>query len=406
MRILHVNTTASRGGAALIARRLQLWQREVGLDARFLVARDPTDTGTAVVSLNETRNRFLVNVLGYRILGREGLFNRGLWKKALAEIGTFDVVHIHNAHGYYMPSEVLAALLSRPVVWTLHDFWLATGGLASPEVAGFWGRSYPIEWIDRSKDRRKTFAALIEKWNPVLVAPSLASAEQLREIGLPHGNLHVVHHGIFDSTQGSDGVDRSKLRKRLGWPRDTHVFVFASSSVDNRQKGFDVFLEALSKLPRDRKWLAYVVGGTAEQARLKVEARGITGVQFAGGLENSLLMEYFRACDTYVTATFSESYGLTVVEALGEGATVVCSDLPVLREVTAEQASYFPVGDGGALADRLMERLQAGDDQMRDIRAASIRSRFSRDNMVASYAHLYSLAMGRTGEFAERRDQS
>ena len=393
MKILHINTTASRGGAALIAKRLHLWQREAGYESSLLVARDPTDVGARILSLNETRNRFLMNVLGYRVLGREGLLNGGLWKKFHLEIGEADVVHIHNAHGYYMPEEVLSSLLFKPVVWTLHDFWLATGGVASPEVPEICGKGYPTEWINRSKVRRQFLGQLVAERNPVLVAPTRSCAEKLREIGLSASNLHVVHHGIFDSSDGAVAFDRRGLRSKLGWQENTHVFIFAASAVDNKQKGFDVFLSALSKLPKDRKWIAYVAGGDAGRSKRMVQNQGVLGIQFVGALENRQLRELFKACDTYVTSTYSETYGLTVVEALGEGATVLCSDLPVLREVTNGAARYFPVGDRDVLARCLMEELQGGGDAKRASRSKDIRNRFSKDNMVASYARLYALAI-------------
>jgi len=394
MRILHVNTTASRGGAALIARRLHLWQQEAGCESRLLVARDPSDIEAGIVSLNETRNRFLMNVFAYRALGREGLFNARLWTRVLAEIGEVDAIHIHNAHGYYMPEDILGLLLSKPTVWTLHDFWLASGGPASPEVAGCLGKGYPVEWIDRSRRRRDFLAQLVREYNPVLVAPTVSSAEKLKEIGLSGRNLHVVHHGVFDSMEVPNESERRAFRDMLGWSPETHVFVFASSTVDNKQKGFEVFLAALLKLPRDLNWLAYVVGGATENSRSLVQDSGLPSIHFAGSLENSRLRQCFQACDTYVTATFSESYGLTVVEALGEGASVVCSDLSVLREVSNGCATYFPVGDSEALAECLLKEIRFGKDQTREGRADYIRRRYSKDSMLKSYARLYARAMG------------
>lgn len=393
MKILHINTTASRGGAAQFARHLHLWLCKSGHESRLLVGRDPSDVNDGILSLHESRSRFLLNVLGYRVLGREGLLNRGIWKRALADVGEVDVVHIHNAHGYYMPAEILADLLSMPVVWTLHDFWLATGGLASPEVARPWGNGYPIEWIDRSMVRRQFLAHLVSERNPVLISPTQSSAEKLKELGLLASNLHVVPHGIFDSVDATPRCTRQELRDSLGWRPDTHVFVFASSTVDNKSKGFGVFLSALSKLPKDRKWIAFVAGGSDDEAKRMCQRQGISNVRFAGSIANQRLRECFRACDTYVTATFSESYGLTVVEALGEGARVVCSDLPVLREVSDGHANYFSVGDIGALADCLMKELERIDDVKGVSRSAEIRRRFSKDEMVASYVRLYSLAV-------------
>lgn len=45
-----------------------------------------------------------------------------------------------------------------------------------------------------------------------------------------------------------------------------------------------------------------------------------------------------------------EGFGLTVLEALNAGTPVICTDLPVLRELAGAGASYVPPGDPIALA--------------------------------------------------------
>ncbi len=393
LKILHINTAAERGGAALIANRLHLWQRAAGYDSRLLVARGESDPHKGVIALGERRERFLLNVLFYRLLGKEGFLNKDLWAIIQPIIDESDVIHIHNAHGYYMPDDVLLKLFCKPIVWTLHDFRLATGGMASPESSKLKGKAYPIEWIDRSRLRQSFFHDLVKQFNPILVAPTHAATKQLVEIGLPANNLHTVPHGVFESESVREEIVRQELRNKFGWHKNAHIFIFASSSIDNKQKGFDVFLRAISKLPTDRKWVAYVIGGDADRSKHSVRRLGVNGVEFTGAIENRELIECFKACNTYVTATFSETYGLTVVEALGQGARVVCSDLPVLREVTCGQANFFPVGDDEALADCLRTELDVICDAVRDHRAANIRFRFSNQNMISSYARLYALAI-------------
>ena len=46
-----------------------------------------------------------------------------------------------------------------------------------------------------------------------------------------------------------------------------------------------------------------------------------------------------------------ESFGLPVVEALTAGTPVICSDLPVLREVGGDECLYVPNGCPQLLAD-------------------------------------------------------
>lgn len=393
MKIVHINTSASRGGAALIAKRLHLWLRDAKFNSYFISARDPAEPQIGIFTLNQTYLRFLLNVIIYRIFGIEGFFNRYLWRTSLTQIGNFDVIHLHNAHGYYLPFKILLKFLKGPVVWTLHDYWLATGGMAINDLEGVGRKAYPFELINRSKWRQLVFRKMVEQSNPVLVVPSHSAAKVLVSKGLPNVNLHVVYHGIFDNIDGTILQDRKLIRRKLNWNDDVHVFVFASSTVDNISKGFHVLLSALSKLKTNRRWMVYVVGDSAVRSKKLVRDLGIAGINFTGVVGERQIKELFCACDSYVTASFSETFGLTVIEALGEGARVVCTDLPVFREVTAGYASFFPAGDIDALTNCLINELDASSDLERWMRSSFIRQRFSKDNMVVAYSRLYELAV-------------
>ncbi len=52
-----------------------------------------------------------------------------------------------------------------------------------------------------------------------------------------------------------------------------------------------------------------------------------------------------------------EGFGLPVGEALAAGTRVVCSDLPALREIAGEDATYFDPGDPAAIAEGILHAL-------------------------------------------------
>jgi phosphatidylinositol alpha-mannosyltransferase len=62
--------------------------------------------------------------------------------------------------------------------------------------------------------------------------------------------------------------------------------------------------------------------------------------------------------------TGGESFGIVLLEAMAAGAAVVASDLPPFRDLAADAARFFPVGDSGALARAVIDLL--GDAAERD----------------------------------------
>ncbi len=79
-----------------------------------------------------------------------------------------------------------------------------------------------------------------------------------------------------------------------------------------------------------------------------------------GYLPDEQVAALYRGALVVVLPSIYEGFGLPAVEAMTAGAPVIMSDLPVLREVAGEAASYVPPEDAGAWADRLEEVLADG----------------------------------------------
>ena len=195
-------------------------------------------------------------------------------------------------------------------------------------------------------------------------------------MGLDQSNLTVIPHGLYDADPASRVTERARGRQKKGWPVDRHVFLFTSAQVDNPVMGCDLFLGALNELSTEIPWVAYVVGDKSEVARKKVEELGLV-VRFLGKVSESEMGGCFRSCDTYVTPTLDETFGRTVVEALAEGAKVICTDLPVLREVSGGHATYFLPGDVAKLCKEMLTVLQWPMNEDCHNIANEVRERFS-----------------------------
>lgn len=69
------------------------------------------------------------------------------------------------------------------------------------------------------------------------------------------------------------------------------------------------------------------------------------------------LTALYDKCQALIIASFAEGFGLPIVEAAQRGAPVICSDIPVFREVASDQlATFFNPFETQSLVDAIKEQ--------------------------------------------------
>ena len=115
------------------------------------------------------------------------------------------------------------------------------------------------------------------------------------------------------------------------------------------RKRVDVLLDVFAALRKQHPELRLVqIGGEWTPAqREQIGRLGFDGnaiLQQRGLSRNDVAAAYRRAAAVLVTSE-AEGFGLPVIEAMACGATVIASDLPVLREVGGSVVILCPIGD-------------------------------------------------------------
>lgn len=123
-------------------------------------------------------------------------------------------------------------------------------------------------------------------------------------------------------------------------------------------------------------------------ATLKLQAR----VRLLSSVSDHVLCWLYQHCSLYVVASSTEGFCIPLVEAKYLGAKVVCSDIPILREVGTDDCIYFSL-DGEPvknLEQAIVESIyQPSKDHLdKDLR-------FSQTTTANQYFQLYSRVMNR-----------
>ena len=121
-------------------------------------------------------------------------------------------------------------------------------------------------------------------------------------------------------------------RKRYGLPPDYLLWVGGLQTPDPRKR-----IAALARAPRELPLV--LVGAT------RPWAHELPDVTLTGHVSDDELAAIYSGAHALVFPSDDEGFGLPTVEALACGTPVVASDLPVLREVLGDRATFVATGD-------------------------------------------------------------
>lgn len=99
----------------------------------------------------------------------------------------------------------------------------------------------------------------------------------------------------------------------------------------------------------------------------------LKNVTIVGKVSNEKLFDYYDKSHVFLMPSYSEAFGITILEAMARGLVILASDIPGMREkIEAERNGYlFPPGD----IEKIKERLLYLKNNPKEI------SRMSRNNL-------------------------
>src|SRR5262249_20700987 len=85
---------------------------------------------------------------------------------------------------------------------------------------------------------------------------------------------------------------------------------------------------------------------------------GASDITVLGHVSDDELAALYASCTAFVFPSFYEGFGIPVHEAVLAGAPVLCSDIPVFREIGGELVQYVDPYDDAAMAKAIIARCQ------------------------------------------------
>ena len=410
MRVLIVNTSERTGGAAVAASRLMKALNNNGVKAKMLV-RDKESDSLTVVGLPKSPMlhwHFLWErlVIFCRLhFSRKHLFeidiaNTGSDITKLREFQEADVIHLHWINQGMLSLNGICKILrsGKPVVWTMHDIWPATGichltlgchyfvnrcanckylpgGGGSNDLASrIWQKKQQMQ-VDEN-----IYYVACSRWlESEAKTSALLKGQKITSIPNPI-DTHIYKKG-----------NKEEARQRLGLPLDKKLILFASQRVTNENKGMSYLIEACRQLSDQCE--VVILGGHAEEV---VEQLPMKAYPLGYVNEEQRIVDVYNAADVFVLPSLSENLPNTIMEAMACGVPCVAFKVGgIPEEIDHLKNGYVAVyRDAEDLAKGIAWVLKEADYESLSQQAVhKVMQCYSQQSVAVKYLEVYQQAM-------------
>lgn len=238
---------------------------------------------------------------GYRIASID--FNR---ISKLLEDEKPDIVHAHAPVNLALQGIISAKMKKIPVIITYHTHF--------PDyVPHLLNGKLPKALAKLSNYTVKKLIKHVFNMAEVITAPTKELVSELRSYGLK--NVVYLPNGIDFSKFKSTKKEVNDFKKKYGLERKKVALYLGRISFEKR---IDRLFEAFKRIETDDRVLVIAGSGPyLKQFKKFAFALGLKNIVFTGFLKNPVLA--YRSSDIFVSASDSETFGLTFVEAMYHG---------------------------------------------------------------------------------------
>ncbi|MGC2352985.1 MAG: glycosyltransferase [Candidatus Udaeobacter sp.] len=343
MRILHLATDDTTGGAARAAYRQHIALRKYGVDSQMLVRhKHSNDTSVVQYAGNSGAGHRAARVLRRAWIGYQEKQSRkdcrqiicglndpraDLLRNVDRRISEADVINIHKVqHFVDLPALLRRLALSKPVVITLHDLSPITGGCDYPGSCRRFETACgccPIMDSQRPNDyshrifRMKEMAYLRPpRGRLAFVANSVWSGEKARHSALTKGRtVEVIHYGLDQNVYSPR--KRREAREALGIGAEEPVLSFAAHDLSLPHKGGRYLRDALANVRCQRPIRLLTMGAGHFQAGSECRHTHFGRIE-----SDELQTLLYQAADVFVIPSLEEAFGQSALEAIACGTVV------------------------------------------------------------------------------------
>lgn len=412
MKVLFINTSESRGGAARAAMRIMNGVQQLGVNASMLVKfRSSTDPDVIDIASLLPQNvifRFwdwvalkIKNKLQhlkwrpYRKT-RSSLYLSDLRSMSFhgrVDWNDYDVIHLHWINQRFLDLGVLKNI-KKPIVWTLHDCWPFCGIChLSMDCQKYKSHCGACPMLGSMKQKDLSYKVFQEKKNYFegldlhVVTPSNWLADCAKQSELFKVFPVTVIPNCIDVDLYAP-MDRDEARKRLGLdPGKKYILFGAVNATNDPNKGFDRLVASVSAMRNVERVELLIFGADAS---FDATVLPIHSTIWSEIKDDKQIVDLYNAADVTVVPSRSENLSNTIMESLSCGTPVVAFNIGGNSDMVDHRSNGWLAEDICDMTEGIHYCL---DDDNVDCLAMNARAKvmanYTIDNVSREYSDLY-----------------
>lgn len=329
LKVLHVipSVAACRGGPSKAVLEMVLSLRRLGLDAEIATTNDDGASNLEVslnrlIDYNGVPVRFFKRTTPAINSIREFSYSSSFARWLKGHISNYDVIHVHAIFSYcssyamYLARKKSVPYVVRPIGQLQH-----------------WS-------LQQAKTKKEFYLKMIERSNLESASAVHFTAEIEQQEANQRFKLsgHVIPLGI--DPPDSPELSKNQLFDHLSMPASASKFSILYLSRLHQKKGLELLMHALSRI--DGAEFSLLIAGDGEAGytttlstlskRLKIDDQ----CYFLGHVSGQIKTALLHHADLYALTSYSENFGISVLEAMASGLTPLITDAVALSKVVSD----------------------------------------------------------------------
>lgn len=281
--------------------------------------------------------------------------------KGMKELKEFqpDIIHIQTEFGIGIFGKIAGEILNIPVCYTYHTMWADYSHYIAPGN---------IKAVDHAAKK------IIEKISKIygdscseLIVPSQKTADALREYGISN-SINVIPTGLELDKFSIKNKNQKYMDEIVAQYHLQDKFVVTFLGRIAPEKSIEILIEAMADIVKVNTNICMLIVGSGPQIddleEMVHQYQLDQFVYFTGPKESELVPSFYHVSDLFVSASITETQGLTFIEAMASGIPVLARYDKNLEGVIIDGRNGYFFSDKDDLVEKIVELSQSSLDEL------------------------------------------